>query len=384
MANNDKSLRHQEDLTDADRAVLRLYEDAKEPIAWDKSDDAILAFAASIHESAADGNPEQDQDPEESTVVPFRRLTSVRPTSVFRSPLAGLAIAASLLIGVVVGQTVLPQFNEDQSRDYAQVIEDNERLAEQLARFGDLEGADEYFQVLEENTTLQAELEDLRRIDTSPGADQIGTQLAAAPSVADLSQVFAGFECAALTARAGPDGGLVVDGYVGTAADLARLQGALGAGVSRAQVAAPPFCSALETLHNHASMVSGPTIRPHNHGVEYSQGESLTLAATASGLFDGYLYVDVISSDGQVRHLRQGEVAAGAEVVVSTVQSGQEIVMPTDQLLAIVISAPQPLFDAPLPETETADAYLTALSAALVSQGDAAASHSFLTAKAAD
>ena len=379
MANNDKNLRHQEDLTDADRAVLRLYEDAKEPIAWDKSDDDILAFAASIHDSATDDEADQEQGPEESTVVPFRRPEAARPASVFRSPLAGLAIAASLLIGVVVGQTVLPQFNEDQTRDYAQVIEDNERLAEQLARFGDLEGADEYFQVLEENATLQAELENLRRIDTTPGAEQIGTQLAAAPDPADLGQLLTSFECAALTARAGPGGGLVVDGYVGTAADLTRLQGVLGTGVSRAQVAAPPFCTALEALGGHANIAGGPTIRPHNHGVEFGQGESVTLAATASGLFDGYLYVNVISSDGQVRHLQQDAVAAGAEVVLGAVDGGQDIVMPTDQLLAIAISAPQPLFDAPRPETETADAYLTALSAALEAQDDIAASHSLLT-----
>ncbi len=372
----EKTYQHQEDLTEADRAVLRHYEDAKEPIAWDKSDDAILAFAASIHEQKLDAEPEADAAAEEPTVVPFRRPAQARPMTVFRSPVAGLAIAASLMIGVVVGQTVLPQFNEDQARDYAQVIEDNERLAEQLARFGDLEGADEYFQVLEENVTLQAEIEDLRRIDTMPGADQIGTQLAAAPSPMDLGQLLTSFSCASLTARTGPGGNVIVDGYVGSGADLTRLQGSLGTGISRAQVAAPPFCTALEALHPFASSVGGPTVRPHDHGVAFDQGESVTLAATASGLFGGYLYVAVLSSDGQVRQLHQDATSASAEVVLD---GGQALVMPSGQMLAIAISTPQPLFEAARPETEGADAYLAALSTALEAQDNAAASHVFLT-----
>lgn len=383
MAQNKNNIPHQEDLTDTDRAVLRLYEDAKEPIPWDKSDDAVMAFSASIHEQAPDGEQEPEEGVEEPTVVPFRRPRAAAPMAVFRSPVAGLAIAASLMIGVVVGQTVLPQFNQDQSRDFAQVIADNERLAAQVERFGDLENADEYFQVLEENATLQAELEDLKALDTAPGADQIGMPMTPAMDLPALSGLFDSFDCSALTARTGPGATVVVDGYVGTEADLARLGDALGEGgaiVNQVQVAPAPFCTALETLQLQTVTYGGPSVRPYNHGPVFDQGESLVLAATASGQVDGYLYVDLFSADGQVRHLQGAAAAPGQDIVLDAAASDA----PIGQMLAIAVSTPTPLFDAARPETEPAAAYLSALSEALAAQDGATSGHSFVTVAPAD
>ena len=210
-----KNLRNQEDLTEADKAVLRLYEDSKSPIEWDESDDAVLSFARSIHEPAEESEPDEAPQTEDSTVVPLRRPQAKPPISVFRAPLAGLAIAATLLIGVVVGQSVSPYFNLGVSPDYAKIIKDNERLAEQVARYGDLKGAEQYFQVLQENSNLQAEIESLRRIDSTPGAEEIGTPLEGAASLSELSGLFDSFDCAVLTARTAPDSRMIVEGYVG-------------------------------------------------------------------------------------------------------------------------------------------------------------------------
>lgn len=396
----DKKLRHRDDLTEADLAVLRLYEDAKTPIEWDSSDDAILSFAASLHETAADSETEQAPETEDSSVVPFRRPQATLSISIFRSPLVGVAVAASLLIGVFVGQAIVPHFNPDESEKFAQILEDKERLAQQLAQYGDLEGAENYFQVVEENASLQAEIEDLRRIDATPGIEEIGAPLDTTISVFELREIFDSFDCAVLNARTAPDSRLVVEGYVGTPEDLVRLGAALaGRGnlLNRAEVAGVPNCRAIEILHRRTEVAAGqsggPSIRPYNHGLEYRSGESLVLAATASGHFNGYLYVDLVLPDGRVRHLQPETgaplvaVPSGQELILGGDDGGREITPPFGQLLAIVLSTPQPLFEEQRPETEAAEPYFAALNTALESAAQEApsagpaSSYSFITTR---
>ena len=402
----DKNRKNAEDLTEADKAVLRLYEETKTPIEWDESDDAILSFARSIHETAEDATPVAESETEDSTVVPFRRPQARPPASIFRSPLVGLAIAASLMLGVFIGQGVSPFVNLGVSPDYAQIIEDNERLAMEVARFGDFQGAEDYVQVLEENRRLQSEIESLKHIDTTPGAEDIGTPLEGPAEISDLSQLLGSFDCAALTASATPNAPMVIEGYVASSEDLARLGDGLaalglqGGHVNRAEVAGAPFCGALETLHSQTEVGSAlrgaPLVRPYQHGLDYLQGENLVLAATATSRFDGYLYVDLVLPDGRVRHLQPGAggspatVPAGQELVLGDGEGGQVIEAPFGRQLAIVLSTPRPLFEAPRPEIEEAEPYFADLRAALEALSREAPSavvlsgYSFLSTRSAD
>jgi hypothetical protein len=196
---------------------------------------------------------------------------------------------------------------------------------------------------------------------------------------------------------------MVVEGYVATPEDLTRLEAALGEGgtiASRAEVAGAPFCGAIEILHRRTDVAKGlsggPSVRPHNHGLEYRQGEGMVLAATASGLFDGYLYVDLVLPNGQVRHLAPeagaplAAVSAGRELILGGEESGVEIGAQTGQMLATVIASPEPLFEASRPEMEPAEAYFIDLNNALEAIGQKSPStapmsnYSFVTIRAAN
>ena len=86
MVNQNNNMHDDDDLSAADKAVLRLYRDSKPPIEWDDSDDAILSLAQSV---ARTGDGEEDRatapesEAEVSTVVPFRRPEPKTPSSVF-------------------------------------------------------------------------------------------------------------------------------------------------------------------------------------------------------------------------------------------------------------------------------------------------------------
>ena len=81
------------ELSEADRVVLRLYEEAVEPVDWDESDDAILAFSRGIESSTEDGSggaetAGEDSDdtvsddnvvafaPRKSATIPYRLASS--------------------------------------------------------------------------------------------------------------------------------------------------------------------------------------------------------------------------------------------------------------------------------------------------------------------
>ena len=234
----------------------------------------------------------------------------------------------------------------------------------------------------------------------------IGTPLEGPAEISDLSQLLGSFVCAALPASATPNAPMVIEGYVASSEDLARLGdglaalGLLGGHVNRAEVAGAPFCGALETLHSQTEVGSAlrgaPLVRPYQHGLDYLQGENLVLAATATSRFDGYLYVDLVLPDGRVRHLQPraggspATVPAGQELVLGDGEGGQVIEAPFGRQLAIVLSTPRPLFEAPRPEIEEAEPYFAALRAALEALSREAPSavvlsgYSFLSTRSAD
>ena len=105
----------------------------------------------------------------------------------------------------------------------------------------------------------------------------------------------------------------MVTGYLSADEDLRRLLNALSSvngvrGVIESTNIRPwPFCAAIGVLEAQATLAPGqpgrPLIEPNNPSLVYQQNDSLVINATASALFDGYLYIDFIDKEGNVYHL---------------------------------------------------------------------------------
>jgi Domain of unknown function (DUF4384) len=346
-----------DDLTEADRQVMRLYDDTKKPIDWDASDDAILALSREIHAKggketiAAAAAPEA----EASTVVPFAPRQRSFVHRVIHSPAMGFSLAASLMIGVFSGQVIMPYVDLGISPGYDDVVRDNKRLQQEL----------------NQSQTM------LTRSLSAHGS----TAAQPAGSIMQLTQALSGFDCASLSAALSKDMKITVSGYVSSDADLRQL-GAKLAGLERtaeiinqATVAGKPACEVLELLHQKASADSSlpalPVIRPYQHGAAYVAGEKLVVEAEATSLYDGYLYVDFIQHDGTVLHMLPGSdkatntVKAGERVRLGAGSQEYTIAPPYGTEILTVISSPAPLFNKARPQIEPAKEYLDALRRAL-------------------
>jgi hypothetical protein len=239
------------------------------------------------------------------------------------------------------------------------------------------------------------------------------TQIANLPSRAlievEVNEVLSGFQCSGLSASLTDDLRVMVTGYLSADDDLRRLLNALSSvngvrGVIESTNIRPwPFCAAIGVLEAQAALAPGqpgrPVIRPNKPSLVYQQNDSLVINATASALFDGYLYVDFIDKEGNVYHLfptdsrPENRVSPGGMIVVGGGPGGfpgdpHLVINPpfgTDMILAI--STPVRLFDQPRPFAEPASAYLQALSdglSALQRRGfetPAAGSYVFITSR---
>jgi hypothetical protein len=367
--------RDDDDLTEADREVMRLYEKESRPVDWDESDDAILAFSREIHEKKAppaesigDEAASADQD---STVVPFARNKRSFMHQVIHSPAMGFSMAACLMIGVFAGQGLIPLVDLGVAPGYKEVVSDNKRLQRELDQT---------------QTQLTRSLADSL---AKPGAPAAG-------GIMELTQALSGFDCASLTATLSKDMKITVSGYVATEADMKRLGERLAgfermaAVANQATVAGRPACAVLELLHRKASAQADlrtlPLARPFQHGPQYAADEKLVVEAAATTLYDGYLYVDFVQHDGTVLHLMPGPdrvdnaVKAGERVVLGNGAQEYTIAPPYGTEMLVVISSRKPLFKETRPQVEKADAYLLALRTALDGAGeDVVSNFSFIT-----
>ena len=372
MDKRNKSYMREEALSDADLLVLKLYEESAEPVAWDESDDAVLAMAHSIHETDAasapsvvdmprqddapapeasgpDGTAEAEDDGE-STVVAFApRKKAPSGWSVFRSPLAGLAVAASLMIGVFSGQGLMPYVNlgvAPDQRSGTTSATRSIRITDPLAEPATAVPA----------ATLQVKLEELHGL-------------------------LGGYSCADLSVTLTARDQIKVAGVVSSVDQLERLRTEL-AQITEVQdidqsvlVHGWPICRALEILGKRTvadgAGAQGPLVLPKDHAAIYQGGDAMVIEALARQHYQGYLYVDFLQNDGQVVHLlpHQGRadnlIKPGHRVVMGDRGQRYEIGAPfgTDMLVAIV--SPVPLFDELRPQVEPADAYFDALDLAL-------------------
>ncbi len=352
--------RDDEVLTPADQAIRDLYEASKEPIAWDDSDDAVLNFAreavAGRTDAGASGSQEDmagATEPDDDNVVAFPpRKTLI--SRVIHSPAVGFSMAASLMIGIFAGQGLTPYMDLGVSPGYQEIADENKKLRDALTQ----------------QPTMRT-----RSLD--PGATPGG----AVSDVSAIATALRGFDCSTLTATLSKDLRIVISGHVANDADLARLQeqvttlSGLGTIENKTMVLGRPFCQPLEILQAKAAAGLDPrvlpTVGPHNHGAFYRENESLVVEATATTLFSGYLYIDMVQKDGTVVHMRpvalaqKSKVKAGERVLVGLEGQKFTVAPPFGTDMLLVMSSPEPLFDAARPQVENAAEYFSALRAAM-------------------
>lgn len=353
--------REEDELTEADRQVMRLYEEESKPIDWDESDDAILAFSREIHGGSGEdtaepaGQPANDHD---STVVPFAP-SGQKPSflhQIIHSPAMGFSLAACLMIGVFAGQGVMPYMDLGVSPGYEDVITDNKRLQGEL------------------NQVKTQLTRSLKGPGVAPTPDATG-------SIMQLTQALSGFDCASLSATLSKELRITVSGYLANDADLQRLStkltdfGRVAEVVNQARVAGWPSCEVLDILHQktaaQADPATLPAIIPFQHGLSYTADEKLVVEAAATPLYDGYLYVDFIQHDGTVLHMLPGPdrkdnaVKAGERILLGNGAQEYTIAPPYGTEMLVVVSSPTPLFDKDRPQVEKAKEYLGQLKQAL-------------------
>ncbi len=370
-----------DDMSEADRAIYGLYEQTKQPIAWDGHDDAILAYAkngvgqdmgrdASVETVDAPTPKITDEatDPSDDTVVRFQPRRRSMVGRIVHSPVAGFAMAASLLIGMFVGQGVTPYLHLGVSPDYNELAAENAGLAQSNAGLA------------EENARLAQQNQQLSQPRTRALEGPVG--LAGFP-LKKLTSIMDDFDCARLGAHVEGADALNITGYVSRKSDVALLRREVSdlseqvaVNTDKVLVRDWPFCETLQILHRFtvtdASVGAAPMIRPVAHTLSYVEGETLLLEATATSLFDSYVYVDFIQGDGSVRHLTLAgrdptqAVPRGQAMRIGDGPKPYEVVAPFGTEMITIISSSHPLFAEPRPEVENAQSYFAHLRRALV------------------
>jgi hypothetical protein len=201
-----------------------------------------------------------------------------------------------------------------------------------------------------------------------------------------LAQLFRGFVCAHLDGEIADDGTVTLTGFVSRGDDLARLHRDVSALKqvarvdSRATVQPWPFCEIANLLRTQtADGPTAPTLAPSHADAVYHDGDALIVTATPRDPTSRYLAVDYFDTDGKVVHLlpapsrpdnRQDPnqpVTLGSEPDKAAPGARVYIVSPPfGSGLVIALSSQRPLFAAPRPEQEDAQAYLAALAGALI------------------
>ena len=382
---DDKKTYLEEDLAEEDLAVLRLYEKAAEPVAWDEADDAILARAGSAGPAADDGDvtlipgvnapapspvqpdarkgEEQEAADSEGSGQDSGRVVAFEPRQkkfsvrrILQSPVAGFAMAASLVLGIFAGQGMTPYVDLGVGPDYRALQAENESLKQ-----------------------LSSQTRSLT-ITTTPKTPASGTS----GQISDLERIaglLSGFSCADLSLSVSQGRGVQIAGHVGSANDLRRLNAELrkmgpAGEVSRdVKVYGWPNCEVLEIF---APFVGGglagagaPSLRLSDHGLDYAAGESLVVEAAASSRSGGYLYVDYFLHNGQVRHMLPthngpaNRLEPGEGVILGESGLNHMISPPFGTELVVVLQSPLPLFGTARADVERAQDYLKTLRKAL-------------------
>lgn len=170
------------------------------------------------------------------------------------------------------------------------------------------------------------------------------------------------------------DGRHVVSGFVGYAADLARIRASLtGKPVDLdVQLAPWPQCEVLLTMADILNVTGGPEIAMSGRDA-FFEGEKLLIDITTPG-YASYVYLSYIQADGSVIHLDQPRAPVPTpHPAYQTVSIGNgdngprfSVSPPYGREMIIVLAAKSPLFEAPLPRAQTEREYLTAVRKAVL------------------
>lgn len=202
------------------------------------------------------------------------------------------------------------------------------------------------------------------------------------PSIlAPVQEELAAFPCSDLQVSVDEDKGAVkVDGYVSRADDIAgvkqRVDGVEGVKSSavNVQLRIWPHCEVVDILKTYKARNDdaghGLQITPSTgHSDRFIEGENIVVKLQQAN-YDGYLYVDYYTVNGDVAHMypNAGEPDSGR-----VLQSGEQfevgatptktwtVCPPLGQELITVIASPTPLYMDALDEIQTAQDYLPKL-----------------------
>ncbi|SEI46634.1 protein of unknown function [Azotobacter beijerinckii] len=204
-----------------------------------------------------------------------------------------------------------------------------------------------------------------------------------------LNQELQGYHCAELVANVGADGAVRVVGHLPRMEDLPRLRQSIEAlpGVKVAEfelaVRIWPHCETLALLkpwrERNLDGRHGLAIKPDTgHPLLFTEGERIVIRLQQAD-FDGYLYVDYYTADGNVIHLYPNrrepdsgrQIRAGENFTVGERSAeGWEIGPPFGQELISAIAVATPLYPGERAEFEPAAAYLPQLRQLLEARRD--------------
>lgn len=210
------------------------------------------------------------------------------------------------------------------------------------------------------------------------------------PTLAErVERQLQGYQCADLSAQVAEDGTTRVTGYLPRSEDVTRLSQEIQAleGVKQAifdlAVHIWPHCEAVALLRlwrerNQADH-RGLSVTPRaGHAAMFSEGERVIVKLHQAN-YNGYLYVDYYTVDGQVIHLypNRREPDSGRRInageaftVGERIAEGWEVGPPFGQEMISVIAVDKPLYPAERPEFEPASDYLPYLRGLLEARRD--------------
>ena len=170
----------------------------------------------------------------------------------------------------------------------------------------------------------------------------------------------------------------VVVGFVGTQADLAKIQEVAATAKARVEVALRPWpqCEALMTIEKPLAQPSTPTISlPRS---SYRADETLAFDVAMAD-FQGYLHVAYIQADGNVVNLVESDALTLSTLPPQTqltIGDGLEgrpkftVSAPFGNEMIVALASKSPLFADDRPLVETEREFLTALRKAIIARPD--------------
>ena len=211
-----------------------------------------------------------------------------------------------------------------------------------------------------------------------PPLDAVPTSTVSRDIAADVAIDIGSLSCGKVDISTDADGNKIATGFVGTQAELDRVNGKLkGLATSEVTLAPWPACEVQLTLAAQLADTDTPqaAISPASPKV----GDSMQIGIQSPG-FASYVYAAYFAADGSVAALAQPTSAdLKAKAAHSQIHLGDAtdsgamvltVAKPVGDEMLLVVASEKPLFGAALPDSETDRQFLTSLREAVLA-GDA-------------